>query len=537
MRALHLALLLSIASACAVAACSQGSNTPAVDAGVRAGDASARPETLAAQAVEGGAPTTLSCSTGVLPPVTLSFGPTVPPDISSFANQSAADCFAWWEFVALNWPAGAADGGAAGFGDPMDMGPGAWETYISSNLLFQADGGAPPPWGTEPAVPSDCLSQAGLTGAPAKTRVLAATSKFETPFGPLDTAEAFPPPNWLGAQNGTNVWYEVRANQDEYNYMVGTGLYNAVNQSAWVADGGPIVLPKGCAPTAGETCDGGVPATGAIELKAAWMEAPDTNDPSQRAKWSRYKLTQAVVVDPGTQKCRATTLALVGLHILHKTTHQPSWVWATFEHVDNAPYGDGGAPPPYGYNFNNPSCAPIKVSAPASCVPDAGQDGSVEVTVGCTPNQPPPYNLGPGCPGPKPTQVTRLNQIDPNYAAPINAKVQAWIQQNYPSSVWQYYQLVDVLWSTNPRPDPTTPVKAPQPPSSMISGNNPHIANTTMETYIQNQNCVYCHQNATIAQGTWFSDFSFLFGNAGPAQANAVALRAAAKLKAKAKAK
>ncbi|WP_434424516.1 hypothetical protein [Nannocystis pusilla] len=72
---------------------------------------------------------------------------------------------------------------------------------------------------------------------------------------------------------------------------------------------------------------------GALELKAAWMEVPNPDD----AQWNRYKLAQAVVVDPATQKCQALTVALVGLHIIHKTQAQPTWVWATFEHVDNAP--------------------------------------------------------------------------------------------------------------------------------------------------------------------------------------------------------
>jgi len=85
--------------------------------------------------------------------------------------------------------------------------------------------------------------------------------------------------------------------------------------------------------------------TGAIELKAAWMEVNDLQNP----KWKRYKLSTATVLDPTTGKLRNTTVALVGLHVLHKTAKQPTWVWATFEHIDNVP--DSGSTATGQYNF------------------------------------------------------------------------------------------------------------------------------------------------------------------------------------------
>lgn len=73
---------------------------------------------------------------------------------------------------------------------------------------------------------------------------------------------------------------------------------------------------------------------GGLELKAAWLEVenPETGN------WKTdYKLTTASVYDETTQTCSDKTLALVGLHIIHKTASQPQWIWATFEHKMNAP--------------------------------------------------------------------------------------------------------------------------------------------------------------------------------------------------------
>ncbi|MEZ4295045.1 MAG: hypothetical protein R3B70_08700 [Polyangiaceae bacterium] len=95
--------------------------------------------------------------------------------------------------------------------------------------------------------------------------------------------------------------------------------------------------------------------------------------------------------------------------------------------------------------------------------------------------------------------------------------MQQFIQANYPGSVWQYYQLIDVMWSTNPLPDPTTPVQAPHIPRSMTSGGQ-LVYNTTLETYMQSLKCTDCHEYAPTVQGGWFSDMSFLVGSAGPSQ-------------------
>ncbi|WP_136666520.1 cytochrome c family protein [Flavobacterium sp. H122] len=431
-------------------------------------------------------------STSSLYNVKINFNNNVPGDLPSFNNQSQADCFAWQEFIALNWPTNGSN-----FGQPGDFSPVAWETYMPKDVLFQPNGIKPPSWGTlvSPAYAAKFKTQKILMKSN-KTKLLTFSAKFadtDTIKG-LDPNQAAPfgKPNWLGAQNGTNVWYEIMLNKDYYDFVVNNGYYNAIVQHDSVQKGSPINFPQG-------VYNG---AVGAIELKAAWMEV----DSIQSPKWQRYKLSKAVVMDAYTGQLRNTTVALVGLHILHKTQNQPTWVWATFEHIDNVPNSTTETPPPYGYNFYNKNCTSKQVNL----------KGGGTASVDCTANVSPPYYLTQA--QPVPIQLTRVNSIDSEDAAPINAKMQNSIQSFYPNSVFQYYQLVDVIWSQLPQPDPTTPIQAPRKlnNSSMLSGKT-IVANSTMESYVQNKNtCISCHVYSTIApynkdtiNNNVFGDFSF----------------------------
>ncbi|NUP05952.1 MAG: cytochrome c family protein [Polyangiaceae bacterium] len=452
----------------------------------------------------------------------VTFGSSFQADVS-LANQTDADCYGWQEFIALNWPAS-----GSSFGSPGDLSAVTWQGWMDVHQLFQADGSAPPAWGTPPQISGDCLAEAGLTADNARdVHPLVNATKFSSEFlTTSDAVEAFPngAPAWLGDVNGNNVWYEVRVNQDEYNFVVANQYYNAENQLAFYTKQSqpptlPLQLPAGC----NQSLNCPAPQTGAVELKAAWMEVPNPSD----AKWNAYKLTSAVVVDPKTQKCELVTVALVGMHIIHKTQSQPTWIWATFEHKDNAP--NAGTSGSQSWNFNNPQCASTSVNVPTACQ----YNGQATVQTSCTPNTAPSYEIGDGCPAATPTQVTRVNAID-STAAGVNETVTTAIASNWSDSVWQNYMLVNVVWSTNP---PVIPpacsagspgcqgVTTPQLTQSL----NPQsaVANTVLETYIQDHdpknpfaksNCVLCHQYATVpgapSNTPYASDFSFALGEA-----------------------
>lgn len=466
---------------------------------------------------------TFACGT-----LAMSFGRSFPNDLA-LSNQTDADCYGWQEFIGLNWPTS-----GTFFGAPGDTSDVAWQGYMDAHQLFQPGAAPPPPWGAPPVLTRGCALEAHLDAAQLRAiHPLVNATAFSTEFlDTSDNAQAFPrggAPAWLGDVNGNPTWYEVRVNHDEYDFVVQNGYYNALNQAAFYArqpqpPTTPLQLPPGCDSVAGgPSCP--TSRTGAVELKAAWMQVPNPRDP----QWSSYKLSSAVIVNPSTQKCQAVTVALVGFHILHKLQSQSSWVWTTFEHKNNAPNAQGPeAESLIGstWNYNSPSCHPRTVKVPPECQ----SDGGATVTTTCAPpNQPPQYDIGSKCPAATPTQVTRATPLSPTSSS-VNATVTAAIGASYPRSVWLNYELIDVVWSTLPPQVP--PACAPRSPGcqsavvpELTNGLQPTgpVANTVLETYIQvsdpaNQfaksNCILCHQYATVPATDYTSDFSFVMGDA-----------------------
>ena len=69
-------------------------------------------------------PSTCDCySSTPIYNVPITFDDNVPGDLQSFSSQSQADCFAWQEFISLNWPVSGDD-----FGEPGDTSQVQWET-------------------------------------------------------------------------------------------------------------------------------------------------------------------------------------------------------------------------------------------------------------------------------------------------------------------------------------------------------------------------------------------------------------------------
>lgn len=463
-----------------------------------------------------------------------------PPTLSSdvpgdtpINDQASLNCFAWQEFISLNWPAAASGGGrpagvgARDFGNPGDLRPVVWETFMDIHQVFNSEGSKPPPWGTPPMVPGACRRV--WDGH----RILTRTAKISIDFdAPEDINEAFPQgrPGWLADRLGNPVLYEIMIDEPEYDYIVQNGFYNAGTQYERVSAGVHVNLPRG-------VLDGDV---GAIELKAAWATLPDNYRRHRfwRDRWRKYKLSEALVYDEADDDCEEVTVALVGLHILHKTTANPQWTWATFEHVDNSPdqqaVDDGTAEDRY--VFFDPGCTTRSV--PDSCrtlsvdgcrpAPDPPDQTS------CVPNTEPAYCLDLGneeCP-PYPIQVTRVNPIPnsgDNLVVQLNRAAQELIRSGANrDSVWQYYQLVGVLWSGAPVDEQLPGSKPPKTPLT-ISGMRPDtvplpLSNTVLETYIQNATCVDCHQTAALAWSadddtdyeSFASDYSFVFQSANP---------------------
>ena len=406
-----------------------------------------------------------------------SLSPEVPADTDR-VDQDHMNCFAWREFIALNWAADpetcAADTsvGPAAFGDPAAAGPVVWETFKAPGDVFLPGAAAPPGW----------CSQADRYGA-ADPKRLSHPTKFAaaSALDLHDVVEAAPTGAWLTAQSGDLTLYEIRINEDEFAYIDGAKLYDASVQAAVAAKQG-IHLPDGS--------EGGV---GAIELKAAWIEL---DDPADRA---RYLTSEAVVTYPG-QAPRTVTVGLTGLHIIHKTQNAQQLAWATFEHVDNAPTAADVRAKRLkpSYTYFNPKCDPSRDH------------------YGCAQNKAPTPGTDPyGAP----VQVVRVFPLGSatNNVAGLNQAVWNLIEGANPDSVFLNYQLVNVLWPNNsqkvtgPAPVPL-PAGNPQPPPPAV------VANTTLETYVQQrQTCTACHSFAKAAGDAnppLAADFSFLLDHA-----------------------
>jgi hypothetical protein len=414
--------------------------------------------------------------------------PSLPGDVD-LPNHPNAQCFAWQQFIALNWPArpgsaGEPDRGrgAGEFGRPGDAVPVVWETYKEAHEVFLRNGAAPRPWGESglmESLPADFKSLAPLRGLKQSSGYLTfrMLSKV-SPEAPRLQRFIQAGGGWLTAQNGRLTHYGIHMNRPEFEYIISQRFYDARRQAGQL-----INLPAGRTGRGAES----TPAEGAIEIKSAWVEI---TDPKLRG---RYHTATACILEK--DHCRTALVGLVGLHILHKTETFPQWSWSTFEHVDNAPDHEEirqGALRRR-YTYFDPGC-------PA---------GSLDPR--CVPNRvpTPPMN--------RPVQVVRETPI-PESARELNALIHKRIRSANRDSVWQYYDLVDIQW-----PQAGEPVLDIRPAPLPQGGMTPtSIANATLETYVQHSTCIDCHRGATIACGpdgscpNQASDYSFLFAMAKP---------------------
>lgn len=384
--------------------------------------------------------------------------------------QREFDLYSWQMFLALNWPTdnqgrAAPSITATGFGAPH------WTLWHTSPSIFQTDGATPAactaPGGPKMlAAPSDLsrpvskglapFSLAATAGAdPRRTRFLGVISAV----GELnavtlgDIQQAFTGP--LIDQNGEFVFYEIMIDPNEAGYLCANRLYNINGQVAFSKAGGKVAMPSGA---------DGQDWSGSFELKFAWrILKPGKDD------FSRYHTMAAVVADQGPdgkQVDRKVTIGLVGMHIGHKSATSPQWIWSTFEQVDNLDV-DPVAHPRLSPSFTDPNCPLCAVDVQ----PVAGAHGVYPRI---------------------PTQAWRAIPI-PGDKLALNAQAQAVLRRL--GSVWQYYQLIDTQWPTDPSAPPSAWNSGLPLAAANKSGGHPTpvmLTNITMETYFQKGNQPAC---------------------------------------------
>ena len=382
--------------------------------------------------------------------------PKLPSDVGPILEQYPANCFAWQQFIYLNWPADSRNPGLADKNKLLGApGPVVWETYRNIDSIFLPGAKQPRPWGHEHDVHS--VSNRRMSRR--------AKSAVEMPHLSANLQAAPTLNSWLVARNGTLTRYEVLVNKIEFEYILENEFYNPKAQKKAMKKGGSGINQP----------------VGAMEIKAAWLELTDDFDSS------RFLTTKAILpadpnVEPGTEE-REALMGLVGMHIIHKTPTCPQYVWATFEHVDNCPDVDQEGTD-RSYNFFVPHFAAENFNL--------------------TPEQ-------------NPNQVKRVSRI-PREVQNLNGKMRALIQEynqeNETNSPLGNYILVNTQWPSDAAVVPPA-AKVPLVEGNMIPRT---LLNTTLETYVQYEriSCMTCHRNATIAGGntSFGSDYSFVYGAA-----------------------
>jgi hypothetical protein len=172
-----------------------------------------------------------------------------------------------------------------------------------------------------------------------------------------------------------------------------------------------------------------------VVVKLAWKVLTNNDVPG------RFLRRRACELD---QDHSAGELGLVGFHVTQFSVHYTSWIWSTFEHVDNLDSNEG-APRPL---FNDPSCA--------GCLLNTTERDHAN-TSRCK------------------TQVTRVEpapgDFDPQQRAEVaalNAQMRSQLQAA--KSPLQYYRLVGVQYASVPDPDNNLSVR--------------NLRNPVIETYL-----------------------------------------------------
>jgi len=400
------------------------------------------------------------------------------PDSNLPPAQRLFDVFSWQAFIALNWPA-KPDGQPNNDLTLADSGtPRVWESYVDAGLVYRKDGAAPPDWKSAVAASQKkTFWMSGMSvGTPADKKK-AGDGDYVLPVlgGASGSLQAFTGP--MIDQQGKWVRYQAAMNDVEFNYLVENKLYNLEGQIAYTAQK-QINFPA----------NKGTTKRGAMEIKMSWKQMSDQDDPA------RFLVRKARVI-PLTGDPFTADFGLVGMHIAVKTESSPTWIWSTFEHVDNTNSDDlekdskGRPIKPTFFNTANPTI-PVNTLPPKNAAPVAQYNPATGKNDG-----PEVYTSWDESLTTNPTQAIMVLPV-PKATAALNAQVRGALKSL--GSVFQYYELIGTQWPTAPSFPGFTNGVANQANGQMLPSSHEsiiykvpgkvvpvHLVNTTMETFFQ----------------------------------------------------
>lgn len=275
----------------------------------------------------------------------------------------------------------------------------------------------------------------------------------------------------------------------------------------------------------------------AMELKSSWVDATTVENPE-----TFVTITAEVpVFTPNTANTKWTSsgtatkqLALVGLHVVGTVQDHPEFVWATFEHVSNAPDND------YYYTNNQQQVVKHSYSAAGDFLFMASGASNTTANVECAhatsanvieasskSNDDPTLACGGivasntvrtnpwGSPGNDPSEKTVKNNT---LLLSINESVRSQLAA---SDVRSNYIQVGGIWTTTPPSGGDAPIPNQNGDQTAQMRGSLKLANATMETYHQTLDCFVCHRlNDNAANSFGKSKLSHIYSEikALPAQ-------------------
>ena len=333
----------------------------------------------------------------------------VPPDIKGGAPNATpedAAAFAWNEFIALNWPAGPAQGPivkretpseSCRFGDPSsNCGLLVWETLRGKVEIFPGDNNPPHgyqgsdksnSWGyDDPPAYKYSLDVPPCSGAPADAQTpwinLDETDQItlDSMYAGVVAADGSP-----GNSAPNLIRFLAKANRSEYVYVAKNSNPNAQFPDSpwWKSIPNSVVqktkdfLTSNQASPPSDSSDVISLPDNTIEVKAAWRplnsgEMTSGQFHTQTVRYYEHGPGQGM-----RSFCyRDATWGLIALHIIQKTLSAPYFIYATFEHYNNILTADGSSVEDVDGNLLQPS--PAAATTPQVCLvdeqPKSGQE-------------------------------------------------------------------------------------------------------------------------------------------------------------------
>ncbi|MCY4454540.1 MAG: hypothetical protein OXC01_21600 [Immundisolibacterales bacterium] len=388
--------------------------------------------------------------------------------------QDPFDIFSWQTFVALNWPANEA---GAPLGEPIGTHPNrprVWQSYGQPGELFGF-------------APEDEPCRSGAAEEVATGQILQFNGK------PLIDRDL------------NYIVFDTRLNGHIERYVVANGLDSAEGQRRFREAGKAVDFPRGhyeekLARTGG--------ALGSIAIKTSWkiMDADASGEAVRYYTVDGRIAVPAARSETGEALCVKTRLALLGMHIMHRTEsgNGGDWIWSTFEHVDVAPIADNSLDPnnilgelftggcraesveSQRYVLFNPDCKDCATNAISPAEWKWFEDA--------------PHARGHATRGEFGTQVVRCWKIFESTAR-VNEVWHARLRD----TVWSNYRLISTQWRGAPGSRLFPNGEVPR-----------FLTNVTLETYDQFSHggtCMGCHAKAVTAAGQ-NANFSFLLSKA-----------------------